>query len=857
MKLWHTRWAQWLDPSVPTESLLQLAENASNAPPWSQGSQSGKTAVGIFPMPRGGHELGNFAFGVVDFVCEARRCQSATPLVILLGEAQSARLDLSFLSAIGFVAPEAVTLDELEGACISLSTVSSLANHKQAMVTSDLLDEARLCAAFRALDPGFIYVGPGYRPGKVLRDFGIPLISPIVKGPWSQPLAKCPSGSKRPPAGACLRGSLRFTLERQDTLLCACACDDLSVEAYLHKVNEWLPPQSSAEKTHTHLHAEPHVVEHATKLVNQRVSYAVMLFGAPTVSSSNLDLLAIANAHARRAGCVEPVRLLVEDVTASIAYPSYDRQAVHALYAEVATKFGAVLSFTSDRSGFETDVRAWLGRTSLANATPYIPGGKLSRSRGQYTVYDAVHLAAMAATWVGHEHYSLVLHAKNVLHLKGIMDRLPPSYVVCHGLRDDGPRYRSAAEFRMLFNGAEEAARFPRQTPASASTTGAPPRTVKSSRRRLDHLQMVTGWCLERRGGGVSISVRNTLDALRQRDVHCSLPMTRGVADWMQFDQRDEANTHLKLEGDAPCLCIDWDGYTLKGLRAGGSRLKVVHVRTNFADIEAFETDEVAAQCRKMAARLRQNLATADGVIASSSYSLARLQPLIPIGTPTAVVHNGIDDELLARLGEQPIGKAPMVLALGSFHRRKSFDTLVLASKVAAAQGVVHRLVISGGGPELARLEAMAAGCPHISLRPFVTDTTELAGLYSSAALVCHPALQEDFGNVYIEAGAARKPIIAARCGAAPELVHDGKSGLLFEPEAVHALAVRLAFLLTDERTRRRLGDRGYAQSAKYRWDRSVAEMVDFIEQIPVRRIGKARPERLQERQADRFPSRL
>jgi len=49
--------------------------------------------------------------------------------------------------------------------------------------------------------------------------------------------------------------------------------------------------------------------------------------------------------------------------------------------------------------------------------------------------------------------------------------------------------------------------------------------------------------------------------------------------------------------------------------------------------------------------------------------------------------------------------------------------------------------------------------------------------------LLVHPSQHEGFGLVLLEAMAARLPIVATRVSAIPEIVLDGQTGLLIQPE--------------------------------------------------------------------------
>jgi glycosyltransferase involved in cell wall biosynthesis len=67
----------------------------------------------------------------------------------------------------------------------------------------------------------------------------------------------------------------------------------------------------------------------------------------------------------------------------------------------------------------------------------------------------------------------------------------------------------------------------------------------------------------------------------------------------------------------------------------------------------------------------------------------------------------------------------------------------------------------------------------------------------------------EPFGLVYVEAMAMRLPVVAFRTGGTPEVVVDGVTGLLSEPDDLERLTNNILGLLDDPELRRRLGAAG------------------------------------------------
>ncbi len=85
---------------------------------------------------------------------------------------------------------------------------------------------------------------------------------------------------------------------------------------------------------------------------------------------------------------------------------------------------------------------------------------------------------------------------------------------------------------------------------------------------------------------------------------------------------------------------------------------------------------------------------------------------------------------------------------------------------------------------------------------------------YRAARFVVVPSIcRETFGLAAAEAMAHGIPVIASRLGALPELVDDGRTGLLFEPGNDEELATHMQRLWDDADLRRRMGEAARAKA--------------------------------------------
>ncbi|HET9212125.1 MAG TPA: glycosyltransferase family 4 protein [Thermoanaerobaculia bacterium] len=215
----------------------------------------------------------------------------------------------------------------------------------------------------------------------------------------------------------------------------------------------------------------------------------------------------------------------------------------------------------------------------------------------------------------------------------------------------------------------------------------------------------------------------------------------------------------------------------------------------------------------------RRALAHARVLFAISAHTRERARPFVPglNGAPVLPLaleerrpEGAVDAPLLGRLGR---GFFLIVGRMDPRERYKGHDQLLEAlTKIPDA-----RLVVAGDGGDRPRLEAKAAGL-GISDRVFFTGFTReatLMELYRRCAAFAMPSRGEGFGLVYLEAMRAGKPVLAARDSAAGEIVVDGTTGLLVDPDDREELREALGRLLDYPGEARRMGEAGFERWRK------------------------------------------
>ncbi|MGI8687146.1 MAG: glycosyltransferase family 4 protein [Thermomicrobiales bacterium] len=190
------------------------------------------------------------------------------------------------------------------------------------------------------------------------------------------------------------------------------------------------------------------------------------------------------------------------------------------------------------------------------------------------------------------------------------------------------------------------------------------------------------------------------------------------------------------------------------------------------------------------------------------------------------VIYNGIDIERFSpreadMAWRQRItgGSAPVILWVGRLERWKG---TIDALRALALLDCPAHLVIVGDGPESSRLHdaARSLGIAHRVHLLGARDHATLSDVYASADIVVGTSFaNETFGMALAEASACARPVVATRFGGFPEVVREGKTGLLIPPRDPQALAAALRRLLHDPEQRRAMGEAGRAHVvAHFSW---------------------------------------
>lgn len=186
------------------------------------------------------------------------------------------------------------------------------------------------------------------------------------------------------------------------------------------------------------------------------------------------------------------------------------------------------------------------------------------------------------------------------------------------------------------------------------------------------------------------------------------------------------------------------------------------------------------------------------------------------------VVGGGLNFETLPALVASE-REEPVVLFVGRDPLRKGCDTLVAAFRIVRERFPNARLQIIGTreAPEEPGVEVLGP----------VPDRRTLEDAYRRAAVFCLPSRHEPYGLALLEAMAYGVACVGTMVGGIPEIIDDGVTGRIVEPDDPQALADVLVSLLDNPELRASFGAAGRDRvERELNWDAVASRMAPALE---------------------------
>ncbi len=266
-----------------------------------------------------------------------------------------------------------------------------------------------------------------------------------------------------------------------------------------------------------------------------------------------------------------------------------------------------------------------------------------------------------------------------------------------------------------------------------------------------------------------------------------------------------------------------------------------------------WKADQLAGGYRLSSWAERTAYLAAQGVIAVSSGMRDDVLAVYPDLDPARVhvVRNGVDAEAYRPVDSPAVVRSmgvdpdrPYALFVGRITRQKGLAHLLRAAEDLPAD---VGLVLCAGSPDTPAERAQVADAvaalqahrPGVVWIEAMVPREQLVPLISGATVFVVPSVYEPLGIVNLEAAACGTAVVASDVGGIPEVVDDGRTGLLVpydadDPAAFEAgLAARMTELLRDPERAARMGRAGRERVlAEFGWPAIARQTVDVYSAV-------------------------
>ncbi|MBN1427329.1 MAG: glycosyltransferase family 4 protein [Anaerolineae bacterium] len=242
---------------------------------------------------------------------------------------------------------------------------------------------------------------------------------------------------------------------------------------------------------------------------------------------------------------------------------------------------------------------------------------------------------------------------------------------------------------------------------------------------------------------------------------------------------------------------------------------------------------------------VRMLLEDASQIVTISEYHRDYIVSICPQKTSDdiMVVHCGLDVAQFKTDRKVANNVEPLILSVGSLIEKKGHEYLIDACACLAERGIPFHCDIAGGGPRR-RYELLQSRIIRNHLQERVTllgpvRQDRLVEHYQRSDIFALPCVVAKSGDrdgvpvVLMEAMACELPVVTTAVAGIPELVEDGRTGLIVKERDVASLAAALEKLIVDDPLREKLGKQARQKvQADFNIQQSAAKLASVFQRL-------------------------
>ena len=241
---------------------------------------------------------------------------------------------------------------------------------------------------------------------------------------------------------------------------------------------------------------------------------------------------------------------------------------------------------------------------------------------------------------------------------------------------------------------------------------------------------------------------------------------------------------------------------------------------------------------------MRRSIKRADHIITISNSAKSELVNVLGIseekidiispGVDYDIFNTRVNAETKSRVKHKYSLPDEYILYLGTLEPRKNISTLIKAFiKLKKEKKITEKLVIAGkkgwNYENIYKIIYKNNFENEIIFTGYV-DENEKPAIYQMSKLFVFPSLYEGFGIPVLESMASGVPVIVSNTSSLPEVVED--AGILVDPQKVEDIEISIYKVLTNEKLRTELIEKGLEQSKKFTWETSASKLYKIYDKV-------------------------
>ncbi|HET9287420.1 MAG TPA: glycosyltransferase family 4 protein [Gaiella sp.] len=187
-----------------------------------------------------------------------------------------------------------------------------------------------------------------------------------------------------------------------------------------------------------------------------------------------------------------------------------------------------------------------------------------------------------------------------------------------------------------------------------------------------------------------------------------------------------------------------------------------------------------------------------------------------------------------------PLPGRPTALFIGVLERYKNVHAIAEAWRLAAPRVPEATLRIVGDGRHRDVADALVRELPGRVSWDRRLETPDVVKAFDDAWLLLLASRSEGTPRVVLEALCRGRAVVGARAGGIPDVVRDGETGLLVDPDRPGEIADALVRILSDPALAEHLGAEGKARSSSWTYtpEKYAADVAELVERAVEARVA-------------------